>query len=62
MLKDLGVSEKEVESIDLHVGQYDGKPCYSVYVTIDGEHLVYMIDCSDGTILSIEENDHGHSH
>jgi predicted small lipoprotein YifL len=63
VLEDLGLKEKEVDSLDVHLSSTaDGNACYAVYVTVDGEHLVYMIDGVSGEILSKEEADHGHSH
>ena len=59
--KDLGVSVSDVQ-MDLHVGSHEGKPCFAVYVTYNGENFEYLIDSNSGEILAINENDHGHSH
>lgn len=63
VLTDLGVKEKQVESIDVHITTAeDGAACYAVYVTVNGEHLEYMVHGITGEILSKVEADHGHSH
>ncbi len=61
-LKDLGVSARKADSVDVHTGTFDGMPCYSVYITVDGHHWIYMIDFTNGEILSATESDTGHSH
>lgn len=61
VLKDLGVSASKAD-VDVHTGQYDGKPCYAVYVTVDGHHWQYLVDVQTGEILSAKETDQGHSH
>lgn len=60
-LKDLGVSASKA-TVDVHVGEHEGIPCYSVYITVGSDHWVYMIDCVSGEILSSAESDTGHSH
>lgn len=63
VLEDLGVKEKNVDSLDVHITTAaDGTACYLVFVTVDGEHLEYVIHGLTGEILSKEEADHGHSH
>lgn len=59
VLKELGVSASEVE-VHVHVGEHDGLPCYSVYVTMDGETLAYLVDSNTGEILDVVESDHSH--
>lgn len=59
VLKDLGVSANEV-TMHVHVGEHEGTPCYSIYVTIEGETLEYLIDCNSGEILAINESSHSH--
>ena len=61
-LKDMGVKESKVDSVDVHVATIDGVGCYLVYITIDGEHMQYTINGSNGEILAKEETDEGHSH
>ncbi len=59
VLDDLGVSADEVE-MHLHVGEFEGEPCFSIYVTIDEATLEYLIDSQDGTILDIRASSHSH--
>lgn len=62
VLEDMGVKEKDVDSIDVHVTTVDGIACYAVYVSIGEEHMEYLVDGLTGDILAKEEADHGHSH
>ena len=62
VLKDLGVKESKVSSIDVHLGNVDGVACYLVYVSYNGENFEYVVNGITGEILSVEETDHGHSH
>lgn len=59
VLEDLGVSADEAE-LHVHIGEYEGKPCYSIYVTIEGETLEYLVDSATGEILDINESSHSH--
>ena len=60
-LKDMGISEDDVESIHVHEGMHDGKLCYNVYITADGESLTYVINRVTGDIFTIQEGS-GHTH
>ena len=62
VLNDLNAKESKVESIHIHPTTVDKVPCYSVYVTFDGENWEYLINGLTGEILEKENNDHGHSH
>ncbi len=62
VLSDMGVKEKDVDSIDVHITTVDGVACYAVYVSIGDEHMEYLVNGSTGEILAKEEADHGHSH
>ena len=63
VLNDLGVKESKVDSIDIHItSAADGTACYAVYVTINGEHLEYVVNGLTGEILSVQEADEGHHH
>lgn len=62
VLKDMGVKEKNVDSIDVHITTSDGVACYAVYISIGSEHWEYVIHGHSGQILAKEEADHGHSH
>lgn len=59
VLKDLGVSAKEA-ALHVHVGEFEGKPCYSIYATVDGHTLEYLVDSETGEILAINESSHSH--
>lgn len=59
VLDDLGVSADKAE-MHLHVGEFEGKPCYSIYVTVGGVTKEYLIDSNTGEILSINNSNHGH--
>lgn len=59
VLKDLGVDADEV-TMHMHIGTYEDMPCYSIYVTVNGENLEYSISSTDGTILNIAHSDHSH--
>ncbi len=59
VLKDLGVSANKAE-LHVHVGEFEGKPCYSIYATVDGETLEYLVDSETGEILAINESTHSH--
>ena len=62
VLSDMGVKEKDVDSIDVHITTVDGVACYAVYVSIGDEHMEYLVNGRTGEILAKEEADHGHSH
>ena len=62
VLKDLSIKEREADSIHVHPTTVEDTPCYSVYITIDGENWEYIIDSFTGKILEKTETDHGHSH
>lgn len=59
VLKDLGVSANKAE-MHVHTGEFEGKPCYSVYATVDGHTWQYLVDYNTGEILSKTESDHSH--
>ena len=58
-LKDMGVSASEA-TVHVHIGEYEGMPCYSVYVTVDGKTMEYLIDSNSGEILLVQESSHSH--
>ena len=62
VLKDLSIKESEAGSMHVHPTTVEDTPCYSVYITIDGENWEYIIDAFTGKILEKTETDHGHSH
>lgn len=59
VLEDLGVKEKDVK-MDVHTTTVDGAVCWSVYVTVNGQQLQYVIHGVTGEILSSGESDHHH--
>ena len=61
-LKDMGVKESKVDSVDVHIGSFDGVSCYIVFISIDGEHMQYTISGMSGEILDKHETEEGHSH
>jgi hypothetical protein len=58
----MGIDQSDVDSIDTHVTTVNGVACYVVYITVDGEHMQYLIDGVSGEILTKEETDTGHHH
>ena len=62
VLADLGVKERQVDSIDVHMTPVGDSVGYAVYVSMGEEHLEYIVDGMTGEILHKAENDHGHSH
>ena len=59
VLDDLGVDLTEVQP-HIHTGDYNGTPCYYVYITVEGENLAYAIDQYSGKILDVSESSHSH--
>ena len=59
VLQDLGVSAEDV-SMHTHVTTYDGAACYSIYVTVKGKTLEYIIHGVTGEILLVQESTHSH--
>ena len=51
VLKDAGLSAKDVEDIHTHVETYEGTACYNIHITLDGEEYSYLIDAKTGDIL-----------
>ena len=62
VLQDLGISESKADSVHAHTTTENGKACYLIYVTVDGENWEYIVDGFSGEILTKAENDHGHTH
>ncbi len=62
VLSDLGIKESKADSIHIHTTTVNDVPCYSVYVTFNGENWEYIIDGLTGEILEKEESDSSHSH
>ena len=59
VLEDLGLSAEEATA-HVHLGEHEGTPCYSVYITVEGENLEYRIHGTTGEILYVGESTHSH--
>lgn len=59
VLEDLGVSADDV-SMHTHVTTYEGAACYSIYVTVNGKTMEYIIHGVSGEILLVQESSHKH--
>lgn len=51
-LEDLGIKEKDADSIHIHVGEMAQGPAYSVHVEYQGQTYEYVILATTGEILS----------
>jgi hypothetical protein len=60
VLKDLGAAADKAEAPHIHEGTYEEKPCFNIYITVDGMNLQYIIS-DTGKILSKGPGT-GHSH
>lgn len=61
VLKDLGVTESQVTDIHVHIANSDdGTACYSIYLTVNGKQMEYLIHGITGEILSSGEGSHSH--
>lgn len=59
VLNDLGITESEAGTPHIHEGTYENKPCYNIYITVDGESLEYVVSTT-GEILHKGEGEHSH--
>ena len=59
VLDDLGVSASDV-TMHTHATVYENEACYSIYVTVNGKTLEYILKASDGEILDVSESNHAH--
>ncbi len=62
VLTEMGVKERQVDSIDVHIAPVGEGMGYAVYVSMDGHHWEYLVDGLTGEILHKAEKDSGHSH
>ena len=53
-LQDLGIKAKNVDSIHTHGGQGESGPVYSVHIDYNGQTYEYIIQATDGQILSTD--------
>ena len=51
-LKAMGYRASQVEEIHTHGGQYEGKPAYSVHITVGGVSYECVILASNGEVIS----------
>ena len=61
-LQDMGITEQQVSSLDIHPAVGDGEPSYSIYITYQGKTMEYVINALTGDIISKGESSHSHSH
>ena len=59
VLEDLGLTSEEADSPHIHEGNYEGQPCYNIYVTANGESLTYVVS-TKGDILHKGVGEHSH--
>lgn len=52
-LKDLGIKEKDAESIHVHVGEMPEGPAYSIHIDYAGQTYEYVILAATGEILTV---------
>ena len=62
VLKDLNLKQSAADSVDLHMYQDGSIAYYVVYVSANGKHWEYTVNCVSGEIMSKEETASGHSH
>ena len=60
-LKDLGVTAEQVADIHVHIATSDdGAACYSIYLTVNGKQMEYLIHGTTGEIIHSGEGSHSH--
>ena len=59
VLEDLGVLANQATSPHIHEGTYENKPCYNIYVTVNGLSLQYVVS-KTGKILYEGIGEHSH--
>ena len=59
VLEHLGVASNQA-TMHIHTGDYEGRPCYSIYATVEGKTWEYLVDAATGEILSVLETKHSH--
>lgn len=52
-LDDLGIKEKDAESIHIHVGEMEEGPAFSVHIAYNGLTYEYVILAATGEILTV---------
>lgn len=59
VLEDLGVKAGDVE-MHVHTATVGDAVCWSIFVTVNGQQLQYIIHSVTGEILSVENANHSH--
>lgn len=59
VLDDLGASAALAETPHIHTGTYENKPCYNIFVTVNGISLNYIVS-ETGKILYKGAGEHSH--
>lgn len=60
MIEDLGENSKDVSEPHIHEGTYEGKDCYNIYITVNGESMIYVISMSGEILYKGDGSDHSH--
>ena len=60
MIEDLGENATGVSAPHIHEGTYEGKDCYNIYITANGESLVYVISTSGEILYKGVGGEHSH--
>ena len=61
-LKDMGITEEQAKSVDIHPAVGEGEPMFSIYINYNGKNMEYVINALTGEIISKGESSHTHSH
>ena len=59
VLNDLGNVSEISEDAHIHEATYEGKPCYNIFVTVNGMTLQYIVSFN-GKILHKGAGEHAH--
>ena len=59
VLDDLGVAASLAENPHIHNATYENKPCFNIFVTVDGLSLNYIVS-QTGKILHKGPGEHSH--
>lgn len=52
-LEDLGIKEKDAESVHIHVGEVEEGPAFSVHIEYEGKTYEYVILAATGEIVTV---------
>lgn len=61
VMEDMGVEEEDDPDIHVHEGTYKNKPCFNVYITVNGVSKTYVLAVNGGEIIGVMDGG-GHSH